>query len=90
MIARRILDVCRDDAEQCVGADIPVSVSIGVAQWTGQETVEKLLARADAALYTAKRSGRNQVVAASSSDAIELAAAESRRPAGRVATSSRR
>ncbi len=34
MIARRILDVCREDAEACVGADIPIAVSIGVAQWT--------------------------------------------------------
>ena len=34
MIARRVLDVCRADAEQCVGDDIPIAVSIGVAQWT--------------------------------------------------------
>ncbi len=34
MIARRVLEVCRADAEQCTGADIPISVSIGVAQWT--------------------------------------------------------
>ena len=34
MIARRILDVCRADAEACVGAEIPISLSIGVAQWT--------------------------------------------------------
>ena len=33
MIARRILDVCRADAEACVGDDIPISLSIGVAQW---------------------------------------------------------
>jgi diguanylate cyclase (GGDEF)-like protein len=67
------LRVATPDAQTC---------SIGVAQWTGQETVEKLLARADSALYTAKRSGRNQVVAASSMDAIELAANEDR-PSGR-------
>jgi len=34
MIARRILGVCREDAEACVGNDIPISLSIGVAQWT--------------------------------------------------------
>ncbi len=34
MIARRIIDVCRDDAAACVGEDIPIAVSIGVAQWT--------------------------------------------------------
>src|ERR1700704_5527866 len=34
MVARRVLEVCRGDAEACVGADVPISVSIGVAQWT--------------------------------------------------------
>src|SRR4029078_958969 len=34
MIARRVLEICRADAEQCTGNDIPVAVSIGVAQWT--------------------------------------------------------
>jgi diguanylate cyclase (GGDEF)-like protein len=34
MIARRVLEVCRDDAADCTGNDIPISVSIGIAQWT--------------------------------------------------------
>jgi diguanylate cyclase (GGDEF)-like protein len=61
MIARRILDVCRADAEQCVGADIPVSVSIGVAQWTREMGAfpDRLIAAADHALYDAKKNGRN-------------------------------
>ena len=37
MIARRVLEVCRADAEQCAGKDIPISVSIGVAQWTSRD-----------------------------------------------------
>jgi len=36
-------------------------VSIGIAQAETDDTVESLVARADAALYEAKRSGRNQV-----------------------------
>lgn len=41
------------------------TVSIGVAQWAGTgESVENLLARADGALYAAKRNGRNRVCAA--------------------------
>jgi len=62
MIARRILDVCRDDAEQCAGADIPMSVSIGVAQWTAEMGAfpDRLIAAADDALYAAKKDGRNR------------------------------
>jgi two-component system, cell cycle response regulator len=42
-----------------------ITLSIGVA-WTGtDDTVDGLLAAADAALYTAKREGRNKVVYAS-------------------------
>jgi diguanylate cyclase (GGDEF)-like protein len=61
MIAHRILDVCRRDAEQCVGTDIPISVSIGVAQWTKDVGAfpDRLIAAADHALYDAKKSGRN-------------------------------
>ena len=61
MIARRILDVCRDDAAACVGADIPISLSIGVAQWTHQIGTfpDRLMAAADHALYAAKASGKN-------------------------------
>ena len=61
MIARRVLDVVRDDAEQCVGADIPMSVSIGVAQWTREIGAfpDRLIAAADQALYAAKDDGKN-------------------------------
>jgi diguanylate cyclase (GGDEF)-like protein len=62
MIARRILDVCRADAEACVGSDIPISLSIGVAQWT-RETgpfPDRLMAAADHALYAAKKDGKDR------------------------------
>lgn len=38
--------------------------SAGVCLWDGSESAEKLLARADAALYDAKAAGRDQVIAA--------------------------
>jgi len=40
----------------------PVTVSIGVAEAGFEETAEKLLARADAALYRAKHAGRDRVI----------------------------
>jgi diguanylate cyclase (GGDEF)-like protein len=61
MIARRVLEVCRADAEQCTGNDIPVAVSIGVAQWAPEMGAypDRLIAAADHALYDAKKAGRN-------------------------------
>jgi diguanylate cyclase (GGDEF)-like protein len=61
MIARRVLEVCRADAEQCTGPDIPIAVSIGVAQWTREIGMhpDRLIAAADHALYDAKKGGKN-------------------------------
>ncbi|MEH2504060.1 MULTISPECIES: GGDEF domain-containing protein [unclassified Bradyrhizobium] len=61
MIARRVLEVCRADAEQCTGNDIPIAVSIGVAQWTREMGgfPDRLIAAADHALYDVKKAGRN-------------------------------
>ena len=55
------------DAEPLVldSASVPLSVSIGVAQWAdASEDASRLLVRADAALYQAKLEGRNRVVTA--------------------------
>lgn len=43
---------------------LTISLSAGVATWHPSETTEALLARADAALYSAKRSGRNCIASA--------------------------
>jgi diguanylate cyclase len=48
-----------------------ISISSGLAQWTKGESLDALIERADAALYYAKRNGRNQVA---DSDAIADAA----------------
>jgi diguanylate cyclase (GGDEF)-like protein len=60
-IARRVLEVCRQDAVSCTGGDIPIAISIGVAQWDrgiGQFP-DRLIAHADHALYAAKKNGKN-------------------------------
>lgn len=41
-----------------------ITMSVGVAQYYPEELTEDLIGRADAALYTAKHNGRNQVAAA--------------------------
>jgi diguanylate cyclase (GGDEF)-like protein/PAS domain S-box-containing protein len=43
------------------GVDIQVTISVGVAQLQGDESLESLLKRADTALYDAKDHGRNRV-----------------------------
>lgn len=45
---------------------LQVSLSLGVAQLEGEESIAKLVHRADTALYEAKRTGRNRVCSNSS------------------------
>ncbi|WGD54020.1 GGDEF domain-containing protein [Bradyrhizobium sp. CB1650] len=61
LIARRVLEICRQDAATCTGNDIPIAISIGVAQWDrgiGQFP-DRLMVHADEALYAAKKNGKN-------------------------------
>jgi diguanylate cyclase (GGDEF)-like protein len=56
--ARSIVERLRESMP--VGA----TVSAGVACWNGRESAEELVGRADAALYEAKRTGRDRLVSA--------------------------
>ena len=48
------------------GEQLAITCSIGVSEWEPGDTIDSLLRRADVALYEAKRSGRNRVIAADS------------------------
>ncbi len=50
------------------GELIQTTLSIGVVEWTPGENPAALFSRVDAALYTAKNNGRNQVAALQSLD----------------------
>jgi diguanylate cyclase (GGDEF)-like protein len=60
-VAERILEAVRRLNVAHGGAELQVTVSIGVAQHAQFEPCSKWLARADGALYQAKQSGRDQV-----------------------------
>jgi diguanylate cyclase (GGDEF)-like protein len=49
---------------------VPLSASIGVAQWRAGDDISRLLSRADAALFQAKVQGRNRVVTAMDAAAV--------------------
>lgn len=65
-IAERIRQRVATTAISYRGQTIPMTLSMGVANRRigGEDTLERLTAAADEALYQAKRSGRNRVVAA--------------------------
>lgn len=64
--ALAIAEKVRDRAHQPVPipqGEVMISVSVGVALACPDESLDALIARADAAMYTAKEQGRDQVVA---------------------------
>jgi diguanylate cyclase (GGDEF)-like protein/PAS domain S-box-containing protein len=61
-IARRICQAMTAQAISTLDGEIPVAVSLGVAQANqGTDSLSSLLARADSALYAAKENGRNRI-----------------------------
>lgn len=55
-------DLCRRVSTHAFSVDVPVTLSLGVAEYVPGEPDHALLERADRALYRAKADGRNQVV----------------------------
>ncbi|WP_457883055.1 sensor domain-containing diguanylate cyclase [Pseudomonas aeruginosa] len=62
MIANRIRELMEATPIDCAGTSVPVTISAGCTLAGSGEEPERALARADAALYDAKRAGRNRVV----------------------------
>ena len=46
-----------------ISTPLRVTASIGIAHWSSDDTPERLIRRADRALYEAKAAGRNRIVA---------------------------
>jgi two-component system cell cycle response regulator len=67
-LAERFRESVSNLAVRVGNRTIGVTCSIGAAEWEPGDTIDTLLRRADAALYEAKRTGRNRVVAADSFD----------------------
>jgi diguanylate cyclase (GGDEF)-like protein len=62
-LAERLLVAIRDIRIDSEGSVIEVTSSIGVAQWQKQQLAADFINTADEALYRAKHSGRDQVIA---------------------------
>ena len=62
VVARQIVDVCRETPANVEGMPIAMTASIGVAQWRKEVGLhpQRLLASGDEALYDAKKSGKNR------------------------------
>ena len=64
LVAERIRKMIAESTMPCLPEGKHVTVSMGEAKHHVPDTIERTLARADAALYKAKAAGRNQVLVA--------------------------
>jgi len=60
-IAERVRNNLEQSAVLYEGNEFFITASIGISQYRDGDTRESLLNRADQAMYTAKKSGRNRI-----------------------------
>ena len=90
--ATLLAERARAAVERCAftfrGKAIPLTISVGVALLArdSAEDIERLVSRADEALYSAKASGRNRVVTYPENSTIALLSRSHRRVAGSEST----
>lgn len=63
-LAERIRGAMAERTISCDGHELRLTVSAGVAQWSDDESPDRVLLRSDRALYAAKDEGRNRVALA--------------------------
>lgn len=61
IVASRVRAAVRADVARMAAIDEPITVTVGVAAHHGEDSLEQVFERADAALRRAKRSGRDRV-----------------------------
>ncbi|MEQ8938796.1 MAG: GGDEF domain-containing protein, partial [Gammaproteobacteria bacterium] len=65
--AQRVADALRETIEKCTfqykEEVVPITVSCGLAEFKGRDTIDTAFQRADKALYKAKDLGRNRCIA---------------------------
>ena len=83
VVSERLLGAVAGRPVACGKRAIPVTVSIGLTTFTSGQDMERLIERADAALYVAKANGRNQVYVGAREGPVRPSGAASERR-GRV------
>lgn len=59
--AERVRRAVAEKTFRVAGGEIRLSISVGITEYRGEDSVDALIHRADEALYRAKRKGRNRV-----------------------------
>lgn len=60
-VAQKLIGLLREELNQNAWRALPVTASVGIAEFTGDLSADQVLVNADLAMYDAKEAGRNQV-----------------------------